>query len=45
MRDKETKERDELAEKEGITPAAAAALLAAKAPKPTTKDPNHKDAT
>lgn len=44
MKDKDTKERDELAEKEGITPAAAQARLAA-ITKPTTKDPNHKDAT
>ena len=43
MRDKETKERDELAEKEGITPAAAQAKLIAS--KPAPKDPNHKDAT
>ena len=45
MRDKETKERDDLAEKEGITPAAAQQKLNAAKPKPATKDPNHKDAT
>lgn len=43
MRDETTKERDEIAEKEGITPAAAAAKIAKH--KPTSKDPNHKDAT
>lgn len=49
MRDATTKERDQLADKEGITPAAAQAVL--NAAKPADKktdpktDPNHKTAT
>lgn len=43
MRDtKETQERDELAKREGITPAAAQAQLP---DRPAPKNPNHKDAT
>ena len=45
MRDKDTKDRDELAAKEGLTPAAAQQRLNAAKPKPVPKDPNHKDAT